>query len=113
MLIGRYKTKHAPFARRKCEDGGWGWGRREAERSCSPGKCGQDLKYFLSCSVKSLVFSTVLLLGSFCVLKVGFLIFIFVLQVPEKSAIFLRFPASFSGPEVSFLQLQYCFPESL
>lgn len=48
--MGRYKTKHAPFARRKCENGG----RREAVKgSCSPGKGTEDLEDFFSCSVKS------------------------------------------------------------
>lgn len=52
--MGRYKTKHAPFARRKCENGGWGQGRRESVKgSCSPGKGTEDLEDFPSCSVKS------------------------------------------------------------
>ena len=79
MLMERYKTKHALFARRKCENGGWGWGRRESEVSCFPEKGSQDLEDFLACSVKSLGFSAVLLLGSFCVLKVVFFIIKFVL----------------------------------
>lgn len=113
--MGRYQNKHAPFARRKSENGGFGWGRREDEGSCSPGKGSKDLEDFLSCSVKSLGFSTVLFLGSFRVLRLVFLIFKFVLQVPEKSATFLQLPAaaSLSGTEMAFFQLQYCFPDSL
>lgn len=66
--MGRYKNKQAPFVRRKHENGGLAQGRREAKGS---GRGSKDLEDFLSWSVKPLGFSTVLLLGSYCILKVG------------------------------------------
>lgn len=115
VLIERYKINmpHLREGNVKMVVGAGGGG--AGKGSCSPGKGSKGLQDFLSCSVKSLGFSTVLLLGSFSVLKLLFLIFNYVLQVPEKSATFLQLPAaaSLSGTEMAFLQLQYCFPDSL
>lgn len=90
-----------------------GFGRREDEGSCCPGKGSKDLKDFLSCSGKSLGVSTVLFWGSVCALEIVF-IFKFVFQVPKKTATFLQPPAavSLTCPEMPFLQLQYHFPDS-
>lgn len=103
MLMGRYKNKHALFARRKRENSGWSQGRTEARGSWSSG--GGRIRGFPP-SVKPPGFSTVLLLGSFHVLKVGGFLFF-------KFSEFLRNQPLSCFPQWpgNVFQLQYCTRE--
>lgn len=106
MLLGRYKNKHALFARRKCENSGWSQGRMEARGSWSSGE--GRIGGFPPPLVKSPGFCTVLLLGSFHILKVGFLFFKFSEFLRNQTLSYNSLLPSWPG---NVFQLQYCTTE--